>query len=219
MKKYKYLFWDLDGTIVNTFEGITRSFAYALDSFGIHVDDMNDLRPVIGPPLVDSFMTLYGFSEDDAILAVEKYRERYNNTYVEESKLYDGIKETIQNLASDGFKIVLATAKPQHFADGLLTHYGLAESFSYIAGASLDKSRNSKTKVLAHIIDTLAIGNISEVVMIGDREFDLKGAAAFGIDAIGVLYGFGSHEELSSSPHIYLAKDAKDLYNYISQKK
>ena len=217
MKDYKYLFWDLDGTIVNTFEGITRSFAYALDSYGIHVDDMNDLRPVIGPPLVDCFMNLYGFSEADATMAVEKYRERYNHTYVQESALYDGIKETIQKLSSLGFSHVLATAKPQHFADGLLTHYGLADSFSYIAGASLDKSRNSKTKVLAHIIDTLGITDMSEAVMIGDREFDLKGADSFGIDAIGVLYGFGSHEELSASPHIYLAKDAKDLYNYITR--
>ena len=215
MKNYKYLFWDLDGTIVNTFEGITRSFAYALDSYGIHVDDMNDLRPVIGPPLVDSFVSLYGFSESEAIMAVEKYRERYNHTYVQESSLYDGIKETIQNLSAHGFLNVLATAKPQHFADGLLSHYGLTGSFRYIAGASLDKSRNSKTKVLAHIIDTLGIDDMSEVVMIGDREFDLKGANAFGIDAIGVLYGFGSYDELSSSPHIYLAKDAKDLYNYI----
>ncbi len=215
MKNYKYLFWDLDGTIVNTFEGITRSFAYALDSYGIHVDDMNDLRPVIGPPLVDSFVSLYGFSESEAIMAVEKYRERYNHTYVQESSLYDGIKETIQNLSAFGFLNVLATAKPQHFADGLLNHYGLTGSFRYIAGASLDKSRNSKTKVLAHIIDTLGIDDMSEVVMIGDREFDLKGANAFGIDAIGVLYGFGSYDELSSSPHIYLAKDAKDLYNYI----
>ena len=215
MKDYKYLFWDLDGTIVNTFEGITRSFAYALDSYGIHVDDMNELRPVIGPPLLDSFMALYDFSEADAAIAVEKYRERYNRTYLDESSLYDGIKEAIQRLSALGFRHVLATAKPQHFADGLLSHYGLADSFHYIAGASLDKSRNSKTKVLAHIIDTLGITDMSEVVMIGDREFDLKGAHSFGIDAIGVLYGFGSYEELSSSPHIYLAKDAKDLYNYI----
>lgn len=215
MKKYKYLFFDLDGTIVNTFEGITRSFAYALSTCGIHVTDMNELRPVIGPPLVDAFMSLYGFSEEAAIEAVERYRERYNNTYVDESELYDGIKDTIQSLSSAGYKIVLATAKPQHFADGLLGHYGLADSFHYIAGASLDKSRNSKTKVLQHIIDTLGIKDMSEAVMIGDREFDLCGAAQFGIDAIGVLYGFGSFEELSNSPHIYLAKDAKDLYNYI----
>ena len=215
MKKYKYLFWDLDGTIVNTFEGITKSFAYALEFYGIHITDMNDLRPVIGPPLHDCFVSMFGFDDVKATEAVEKYRERYNNTYMQESELYDGIKETIQKLAFYGFKNVLATAKPQHFADGLLDYYGLADSFCFVAGASLDKSRDSKVKVLQYITDTLKITDMSEVVMIGDRKFDLLGAAHFGIDGIGVLYGFGSEEELSNSPNIYLAKDAKGLYNYI----
>ena len=215
MKKYKYLLWDLDGTIVNTFEGITKSFAYALGSFGINVTDLNDLKCVIGPPLLDAFMNFYNFSEKDAVLGVEKYRERYNRTYIEESSLYDGIKETIQKLSAAGYRHVLATAKPQHFADGLLSHYGLISEFHLVVGASLDKSRNNKIKVLEHIISTLGESDMAKLVMIGDREFDLLGSAHFGIDGIGVLYGFGSYEELSSSPHIYLAKDAKDLYNYL----
>lgn len=217
MKKYKYLLWDLDGTIVNTFEGITRSFAYALGYFNIHVTDLNELRPVIGPPLLDAFMSLYGFSEEQATEGVVRYRERYVNHFLEESELYDGIKETLRALSEEGFKNVLATAKPEHFAHSLLDHYGLSDYFAFITGATMDKSRNSKIKVLQHIIDTLKIDDVSEAVMIGDREFDLCGAANFGIDAIGVLYGFGSREELSNSPHIYLAKDAKDLYNYIAR--
>ena len=215
MKHYKYLLWDLDGTIVNTFEGITKSFAYALSSFGINVSDLNELKCVIGPPLLDAFMNFYGFSEEDAHIGVAKYRERYNSTYVEESSLYPGIKETIQTLSLLGYRHVLATAKPQHFADGLLSHYGLTDEFHLVVGASLDKSRNNKIKVLEHILSTLDESDVSKMVMIGDREYDLLGAAHFGIDGIGVLYGFGSHEELSSSPHIYLAKDAKDLYNYL----
>ncbi len=217
MKKYKYLLWDLDGTIVNTFEGITKSFAKALESYGIYVKDMNELSCVIGPPLYDAFVQFFGFSDKDANDGVAKYRERYNKTYIEESELYDGIKETIQALSSLGFKHILATAKPQHFAEGLLSHYGLIDEFTFVAGASLDKSRNSKTKVLDYILKTLNLEDVSELVMIGDREFDLKGANQFGIDAIGVLWGFGSYDELNQSPHIYLAKDAKDLYNYIAQ--
>ena len=215
MKHYKYLLWDLDGTIVNTFEGITKSFAFALESFGIKVDDLGELSCVIGPPLLDAFMNFYGFSESDAHVGVEKYRERYNKTYVEESALYDGIKETIKKLSSLGYMHVLATAKPQHFAEGLLSHYGLSDEFHLIVGATLDKSRNNKIKVLEHILSTLGENDMSELVMIGDREYDLLGAAHFDIDAIGVLYGFGTREELSSCPHIYLAKDAKDLYNYL----
>jgi len=214
MKHYKYLLWDLDGTIVNTFEGITKSFAYALSSFGVNVSDLNDLKCVIGPPLFDAFVDFFGFSEEDAHAGVAKYRERYNKTYVEESSLYEGIKETIQNLSALGYKHILATAKPQHFADGLLSHYGLTDEFHLSVGATLDKTRDNKIKVLEHILATLGETDMSKLVMIGDREYDLLGAAHFGIDGVGVLYGFGSHEELSSSPHIYLAKDAKDLYNY-----
>ena len=216
MKKYKYLLWDLDGTIVNTFEGITKSFAYALEHYGIYVKDMNELSCVIGPPLYDAFVNFFNFSDKDANDGVAKYRERYNNTYIVESELYEGIKETIEKFSSLGYKHILATAKPQNFAEGLLDHYGLTDKFTFIAGATLDKSRNSKTKVLEYILNTLSIEDVSDLVMIGDREFDLKGADMFSIDAIGVLWGFGSYEELNSSPHIYLAKDAKDLYNYIA---
>jgi len=210
----QYLLFDLDGTLTDPKVGITTCVQYALQDFGIEEPDLDKLEPFIGPPLKDSFMQFYGMSEEQAETAVAKYRERYNKTYVEESSLYEGIKETIQNLSALGYKHILATAKPQHFADGLLSHYGLTDEFHLSVGATLDKTRDNKIKVLEHILATLGETDMSKLVMIGDREYDLLGAAHFGIDGVGVLYGFGSHEELSSSPHIYLAKDAKDLYNY-----
>ncbi len=215
MKKYKYLFWDLDGTIINSFEGITRSFAYALEHYGIHVEDMTELMPVLGPPLRDSFMDMYGFSEQKATEAVAKYRERYVTRFLAESALYPDIDKTIQKLCDSGYQNILATAKPEGFARSLLEYYKLDGYFSFITGASMDKSRDSKIKILEYIISKLNIQNTSDIVMIGDRKYDLCGAHSFGIDGIGVLYGFGSREELEQCPHVYLAKDAIDLYNYI----
>lgn len=217
MKKYKYLLWDLDGTIINSFEGITRSFAYALESYGIKVNDYNELRPVLGPPLRDAFMDMYGFDEEKAIEAVEKYRERYTVKFLEESEVYPGIDVILQKLCEEGFHNVLATAKPEKFAGALLDHFDLSRYFSFITGATMDKSRDSKEKVLQHIISELGIADASQAVMIGDRKYDLCGADAFGIDGIGVLYGFGSEEELKSCPHVFLAKSADEVYNYISK--
>ncbi len=214
MNKYKYVLFDLDGTILNTFEGVTRSFAYALEHYGIYVKDLKELTPVLGPPLYDAFVSMYGFSHDSAIEAVAKYRERYSVKFVEESKLYPGIKDTIRKLSEDGFNLVIATSKPEHFARNLLDHYALTQYFSFFACASLDKSRDSKEKVLKYLIDELNL-NPKEAVMVGDRKFDLTGAAHFGIDAIGVLYGFAPDGELEKSPNVYLAKDADELYNYI----
>ncbi|MBQ4528669.1 MAG: HAD hydrolase-like protein [Clostridia bacterium] len=216
MSKYKYLFFDLDGTIIDSFEGVTRSFAYALRHYGIHVEDMNELLPVLGPPLRDAFMSMYGFSEKDAIDAVAKYRERYSVHYVDESKLYEGIEDVLFRLYSDGFKIVLATSKPEHYARTLLEHFNISKYFYLISGASMDKSRDSKTKVLKYILEKLDIDDMSEACMIGDRKFDLCGANDLGIDAVGVLYGFGSFEELDACPNVFLAKSPEELYNYFA---
>ena len=214
MKKYKYVLFDLDGTILNTFEGVTKSFAYALEHYGIYVKDLNELTPVLGPPLYDAFVSMYGFSHDKAIEAVAKYRERYSQKFVEESKLYPGIKDIIKKLSDDGYNLVIATSKPECFVDKLLHYYDLAQYFSFVACASLDKSRDTKEKVLGYLIDELKF-NPEEAVMVGDRKFDLLGADSFGIDAIGVLYGFAPDGELEQSPNVYLAKDADELYNYI----
>lgn len=217
MKKYKYLLFDLDGTIFDTFQGITRSFAYALDYYGIHIDDLKELSPVIGPPLYDCFVSMFGFDHQKALDAVAKYRERYNVKFIEESRLYPGIKEVLEKLSNEGFSLVLATSKPEHFAVDLLKHYHIFKYFTFVGCASLDKSRDTKNKVLEYIIQELGIEDKSQAVMIGDRKFDLLGAASFGIDAIGVHYGFAPQGELENCPHVYLAKNVEELYNYISR--
>lgn len=214
---YKYLLFDLDGTITDSFEGVSKSFAYALESYGIKVDDLQTLRPILGPPLRESFVSLFGFSEEEAIKAVEKYRERYVNHYLDENRIYDGIPELLKKLCDGGFRLVLATSKPEKFSKAILDRFDLAKYFYYVTGASMDKSRDTKEKVLAHILDHLKISVVSEAVMIGDRKYDLDGAAYFGMDAVGVLYGYGTKDELEAHPHIYIAKDTEDLYNYLTK--
>lgn len=215
MSKYKYLFFDLDGTIIDSFEGVARSFAYALEGYGIYVKDLSELLPVLGPPLIDSFENIYGFSHEDGLEAVKRYRERYFVKCAEESRLYDGIEDVLAKLYNRGFKIVLATSKPDSLANIMLNHYDLAKYFYFVGGASMDQSRDSKVKVIEHILKTCSISDMSEVVMIGDRNLDLLGADSFGMDAIGVLYGYAAEGELENSPHVFLAKDTKELYNYI----
>lgn len=214
---YKYLLFDLDGTITDSFEGVSKSFAYALESYGIKVDDLQTLRPILGPPLRESFVSLFGFSEEEALKAVEKYRERYVNHYLDENRIYDGIPELLKKLCDSGFRLILATSKPEKFSKAILDRFDLTKYFYYVTGASMDKSRDTKEKVLAHILDYLKISDVSEAVMIGDRKYDLDGASYFGMDAVGVLYGYGTKEELEAHPHIYIAKDTEDLYNYLTK--
>ncbi len=215
MGKYKYLFFDLDGTIIDSFEGVAKSFAYALEGYGIYVKDLSELLPVLGPPLIDSFENIYGFSHEKGLDAVKRYRERYFVKCAEESRLYDGIENVLSRLYDKGFKIVLATSKPDSLANLMLEHYGLTKYFHFIGGASMDQSRDSKVKVIEHILKTCSISDMSEIVMIGDRNLDLLGAQSFGIDAIGVLYGYAEEGELENSPHVFLAKNTEELYNYI----
>jgi len=214
MKKYKYLLFDLDGTITDSFDSVANCFIYALSFYGINVTDKSELRPVLGPSLKDSFMKLYGFDEYKAQEAVAKYRERYTIYNTLENKLYDDIDTVIKSLKNKGYKLILATAKPEEYAIKILKYFNLYEYFYDVCGASFDESRSEKTDILKYLISKNNISNLDELVMIGDRMYDLQSAHEIGIDAIGVLYGYGDYEELSSYPNVFLAQTPKMLYNY-----
>jgi len=211
MKQYKYLLFDLDGTITDNSEGVYKSFEYALNHYGIKVDNLSDLSPVIGPPLKNSFMDMYSFSEEKAVEAVAKYRERYSVTGIFEGYIYPGIHELLKDLSSRGYKIVLATSKPEAFARRILEHFGLTEYFYFIAGAEIGDRISEKEDVLEHIIKSLEISDVSQCLMIGDRKYDLIGAAHFGMDAMGVLYGFGDMEELCAYPNVGIAETVEAI--------
>lgn len=211
MKQYKHLLFDLDGTITDSEDGITRCVEYALNHFGIHVNDLRELSKFIGPPLLDSFKEFYNFTEEQAVVATKKYRERYEKKGIFENKLYPSIKELLADAQQNKKIVILATSKPEIFAKHILDYFQLSRYFSFIAGSGLDGSLHTKTDVINYVLQSYNITNLSSVVMIGDRKHDIIGAKNVGIDSIGVLYGFGDHKELSEAGADYIVEDIPAL--------
>lgn len=223
MKNYKYVLFDLDGTLTDPKEGITKSVAYALEYYGIHVEDMNSLCKFIGPPLKDSFVNFYGFSEEQGYVAVEKYREYFRPYGVYENKVYDGVDKLLAELKVSGKKIILATSKPTVFAKVILEHFDLMKYFDVVCGSELDGSRVKKGDVIAYALAQIVeLERVSEAdsanafdkslaVMIGDREHDILGAKENGLDSIGVLYGYGNRAEHEAAGADYIVETVEEL--------
>lgn len=198
MKTKREILFDLDGTLTDPMQGITKSVQYALRSFGIEPPPLEKLTKFIGPPLKGSFQNFYGFSENDAELAVAKYREYFSETGIFENEVYPGIPLLLSALKRQGKQLYVATSKPLVFAERILRHFELETYFDFIGGSFLDGRRVEKEEVILHVLEQNKI-EPSKAVMVGDRCFDTKGAHAAGIAAIGVLYGYGSREELSAA--------------------
>lgn len=213
---YQTVLFDLDGTLTDPGEGITNSVAYALKKYGIDVSDRKELYKFIGPPLHESFMEYYGFSEKQAMEAVEYYREYYREKGIFENLVYDGVKEMLENLKISGKKLAVATSKPEAFARQILEHFGLSEYFSYIAGANMDGTRTRKDEVISYALESCRISGLETVIMVGDREHDILGAAKVGIDSVGVLFGYGSPEELQKAGATYIAEKVADIPGIIN---
>lgn len=214
--KYRYILFDLDGTVTNPEEGITKSFAYALEHMGIHVEELSELRKVIGPPLMQSFDEFYHFTHEEALVATEKYRERYQVTGWAENEVYPGIEEALRQLSEAGAKLILATSKPERFAVRIMEHFDLAKYFTMLCGADdYAKDRSTKEQVVRYAIEQNGITDIGEVIMVGDRKYDVIGASAVGIETIGVLYGFGDEQELSAAGAVHLVKTPEELVQYL----
>jgi len=212
MKKYTNILFDLDGTLTDPKVGITKSVAYALKSFGIVVEDTDSLCKFIGPPLRVSFREYYGFSEDDCNKAVEKYREYFRETGIFENRVYPGIEDLLKNLKQSGKRLFVATSKPTVFAVKILEHFDLIRYFDDVAGSELDGSRDSKGDVIRFALQKNGLTDLTNMVMVGDREHDVIGAKENNIDVIGVLYGYGSRTELEKAGADYIAETVEDLY-------
>lgn len=212
---YNTVLFDLDGTLTDPGLGITNSAAHALRYWGIHVEDRASLYKFIGPPLQDSFQAFYGFSESDSKLAIERFREYFREKGIFENEPYEGVDQLLKTLKTNGKRVILATSKPEEFAKTILKHFHLDQYFDFIAGASMDETICKKADVIAYALENYGITNLADAVMIGDREHDIIGAKQIGLDSIGVLYGYGSREELELAGATYIAETVADIMQYI----
>ncbi|MDJ0917164.1 MAG: HAD hydrolase-like protein [Woeseiaceae bacterium] len=188
------VFFDLDGTLTDPWLGISRSIEYALDALDLERDPGDDYRWCIGPPLRESFSMLAGGELAERALSI--YRERYSEVGWRENTPYDGIPATLAALTDSGRKLYVATSKPHVFATRILEHFELLPFFTAVYGAELDGTRSDKSELLAY---ALSQHTVNEPAMVGDRRYDMIGAAANAMRAIGVSYGYGSTEELSEA--------------------
>ena len=211
MKSYEYILMDLDGTLTDPFTGITKSVQYALNHYGIVVDNLTHLAPFIGPPLVDSFQEFYQFPRKQAEEAVQIYHERFIDKGWLENKVYEGIEDFLIDQKKLGKQLFVATSKPEPLAIKILNHFNISSYFTFIGGDTMNHSRSSKGEVIHYIINQGFISNKDKAVMIGDRKYDIIGAKQNGIDSIGVLYGYGNKEELEEAGADYIIKDIKML--------
>ncbi|OKP91620.1 phosphoglycolate phosphatase [Paenibacillus helianthi] len=216
MERLQSILFDLDGTLTDPKEGITKSVEYALGKFGITVEHPDLLLPYIGPPLYDSFIEIQGFSAEKAAQAVEYYRERYRTLGMFENAVIPGIPELLEELQSKGFNLYVATSKPTVFAEEIIRHYGLDSYFRHVAGSNLDGTRSKKKEVIQYVLDENHIPP-ETALMIGDREHDIIGAKACGVASIGVMIGYGSEAELQSAGADHIAYNVKDIGNIISR--
>jgi phosphoglycolate phosphatase len=205
-----YLF-DLDGTLTDPREGITRSIAYALERLGIEPPPADELVFAIGPPLRASLAQLLGTEERGTVeKALAHYRERFADVGLFENRPYDGIVDALDAIAASGALLVVATSKPHVYARRIVEHFALGGHFSHVHGCELDGTREDKRDLIPHILANHGI-DASDAVMIGDRGVDMRAARHHAVTAMGALWGYGSREELEQHGAQHLCAAPLDL--------
>ncbi len=212
---YQYLLFDLDGTLTDPGLGITNSVIYALHKFNIEVNERSLLYKFIGPPLKDSFKKYYDFSDEQSDLAIRYYREYFKKQGMFENEVYDGIHDLLIKLKAKGKSLIVATSKPEAFAVDILHHFDLYDYFDFVAGATMDDSRNKKADIIRFALNNCNISDKKSALMIGDREHDIIGAKDNGLDSIGVSYGYGSYDELKTAGATFIANNPIDILEYV----
>jgi phosphoglycolate phosphatase len=213
---YSTIFFDLDGTLTDSEEGITKSVQYGLKKMGVtDCDDLSALRHFIGPPLSESFKEF--FEGEDIKRAIAFYRERYSTIGWKENRLYDGIKDMLKKIKESSRKIYMATSKPEIFAKDIAELFEISEYFDGICGATTDGVRNTKEDVVKYAIEVCGETNPDNILMVGDRHHDVDGAGEFGIKTLGVTYGFGTREELLGCGAIAVVDTPDEVVKFITK--
>lgn len=215
----KYILFDLDGTLTDSAPGIMNSIRYTLRHYDLPDMDDSELRRFIGPPLMVSFSRYLGFEEEKCAEAVSVYRKYFAEKGLFENSVYVGIPEALARLQDEGFVLAVSTSKPEVYAKRILEHFDLAKFFAAICGIPLGEEGMSKAEVIANTLKALDINDKSAVLMVGDRDYDVKGASANEIECMGVLYGYGSYDELESAGAVCIAETVTDMADLICRMK
>ncbi len=216
MKK-EYILFDLDGTLTDSSPGIINSLMYAFDKLNFKINDREELRVFIGPPLIDMMIEKYGFSHEKATLGLKFYREYFREKGIFENSVYEGIREMLCDLQKRGYKLLLATSKPEEFAKRIMAHFDLEKYFYFIGGSDMGETRNSKSAVIEYVMANCDIKDVNKCIMVGDREHDVIGAGKFGIETVGVLFGYGTRDELENSGAAYIVENTHELWKLLSR--
>ena len=208
------IFFDLDGTLTDPKIGITRSIQYALEKLDQAIPTQDELTWCIGPPLRASFMKMLD-SDQLADRALLLYRERFADIGLYENRVYPGIEDTLTGLRGTGRRLFVATSKPGLYAERIIDHFGLRRYFECVFGPELDGTRSDKTELLDYALKATLVDR-SQSVMIGDRSHDIIGARNNGMTAIGVLYGYGSKEELMEAGALHLCAEPQGVLECVA---
>lgn len=232
---YQYILFDLDGTLTDPKIGITSCVQYALHKFGIEEPDLDKLEPFIGPPLLDSFREFYGFDDETGQQAVAYYRERFTDIGLFENEIYPGIAQMLERLQKSGRYLAVASSKPAVFVKRILEHFGILAYFDVVVGSELDGTRVKKEEVVEEALRQLLCGGSKaeagsastltdenminamrmfprgNIVMVGDRKYDIEGAKAYRIDSVGVAYGYAADGELEEAGADMIVETVEEL--------
>ena len=208
----KTCFFDLDGTLTDPKPGITGCIQYGLEKLGHPVPTQDELEWCIGPPLHDSFLQLCGGDSEAAAKGLTYYRERFGTIGMYENELYDNIPETLQRFSDAGIQLFVCTSKPHFYAGPITEHFGIRHFFQHVHGSEMTGERVNKGELIQYIIQEEGIDRTT-TVMIGDRKHDILGAKQHGIRTLGVLYGYGSKEELTDAGADALVESPAEIAN------
>lgn len=215
--KYSTLIFDLDGTLTDSGLGIMRCARHALLHFGIDVEDLDALRPFVGPPLEDSFIDFYGFTPEEAEEAVRVYRERYFTTGVYENEVYPGTREALAELKRRGYRMGIGSSKNEPMVREVLRHFGLAQYFDFVTARDEAGLRHTKADVLRHALESEGIDDARHALMIGDRFYDVEGAHEVGMPAVGILWGgYATRQEMADCQAEYIVETWDELLNLLN---
>ena len=210
----KSIFFDLDGTLTDSGEGIINSSIPVLIHYGCPVPSREEMRVFVGPPLHETFMK-FGVPEDQADKAVELFRSRYNTIGKFENTPYPGIRQMLENLQQLGYRLFVATSKPEKTANEVLEHFDLARYFECICGATMDRSRINKEDVIDYLLKQ--VDGVENTVMVGDTAFDVTGAAVHNIPTIGVSWGYGKVQDMVDAGAVAIAHTAEELFDLLTR--